>query len=311
MGQPLGDPGPGRGKPDAGGGAAARWVSAPSWQPCLAGGPHLELLGGLGCIPGATGQACCSRNSAAEARGLQAGPSTARGAEKVAAPAPAPSPSLRGLVRSHSRWGLGGQCEGLSPSVGPGCSQQGCPHREGSPGPLLTRTPPPTRLTSRGPSRPSPGAPETPAGPVCGEQRGTSCEACSLQHCCLPAVGGSGSRGLGEGSMGPASWGRASRGAGCLGQPPACSRRGAGGSHSPFSRLRDGGWGGQPPGRRPTGFLFLRGLQGNPHSCLATRALPASLPPLSQPARGHAIPPASPGGAEETGGGGRPPPPWP
>lgn len=209
---------------------------------------------------------------------------------------------------------LGGQCSWLSPSAGPGCSQQGCPHTGKGAQVHCTRpscAQPPTRLTSRGLGEPSPGAPETPLQAPCVGSRGEQAAGPrSLQRRHLPAVGGSGSRGLREGSAGPASRGRASRGAGCLGQPPACSRQGAGGSHSPFSRLRDWGWGGQPPSRRPTGFLFLRGLQGNPHPCLATAP---SLPPacLCPSGPAVAIPPAGPGGFEETVGGGRPPPPWP
>lgn len=227
--------------------------------------------GGLGCILGAMGRACCSHNSAAEARQLQAGPGTARGAKEVAAPAPCPQPlpswalpagpwvsqPRTGHVRSHSRWGLVGQRDGLSPSVGPGCSQQGCPHTGKGVQAHYTRpscAQPPRRLTSRGLSRPSPGLLRPPLqAPCVGSRREQAAGPSSLQHRHLPAVGGSGSRGLREGSAGPTSRGRASRGAGCLGQPPACSRRGAGGSHSPFSRLHDGGggvgwgWGGQPP----------------------------------------------------------------
>lgn len=45
----------------------------------LAAGPHLELLGGLGCVPWATGRDCCNYNSSAQACWLQAGPVAATG----------------------------------------------------------------------------------------------------------------------------------------------------------------------------------------------------------------------------------------
>lgn len=140
-GGPLGAPGPGRGKPDTGGGAAARWLPSPSWRAGLTWSCR-----GVWDVSWGPGRACCSRKSVAEA----------------CRPSP-PAPGSLGLALPTvaTQWVRTlGAVQWALPERRPRVLPAGLsPHREGSPSPLhqALLCPAPHKADQQRPRRAQPG----------------------------------------------------------------------------------------------------------------------------------------------------------